>query len=429
MSNNIDNLFKRTLQNQQCVPPARVWGNIEKHLIQRKRLRGLWWYRSVAAAALIVASVSLWQLFQQKTLPEINETPLSGITLPIQTENTEKAEQTEETHENTAIKSYQPDADTPATPTSFSGLEIAPVTIRQSHRMVGVNNSSVVPKLKTSTIRTQIIPITSGEALKNNQQYLALLNENSREEKVKDKVRFALSGHFQPGYSSGNYSSSVQSTRGYSYSKDQMDGMMNAGGGLKLTVSTGKRLSIQTGVLYSRLGQTTTETSSPVRTAAFAPSTGAPRMATPLGNVKTQRKPVAYRSSEAIVLNSMAANAEESLEQVFGTLEIPLFVRYKLNNNKISFSILGGFSGNFIVDNKVYLKTAEDKELLGSTEDIRNFNMSTDLGLGVEYPVSRKVKIMIEPGFKYYLQSLSRNELIDFKPYMFTLSTGIGIEF
>ena len=36
---------------------------------------------------------------------------------------------------------------------------------------------------------------------------------------------------------------------------------------------------------------------------------------------------------------------------------------------------------------------------------------------------------MIEPGFRYYLQSLSTNELIDFKPYSFTLSTGVGIKF
>ena len=67
--------------------------------------------------------------------------------------------------------------------------------------------------------------------------------------------------------------------------------------------------------------------------------------------------------------------------------------------------------------------------MLGSTENIRKFNLSTDLGLGVEYPLGRKVKLMVEPGFRYFLQSLSKNDLIDFKPYTFTLSTGIGIEF
>ena len=119
----------------------------------------------------------------------------------------------------------------------------------------------------------------------------------------------------------------------------------------------------------------------------------------------------------------------ETLEQVFGSIEIPLHVRYQLNDNKVQFSLSGGLSGGILVNNKVFMKASGDKELLGSTENIRKFNLSTDLGLGVEYPLGRKVKLMVEPGFRYFLQSLSKNDLIDFKPYTFTLSTGIGIEF
>ena len=133
---------------------------------------------------------------------------------------------------------------------------------------------------------------------------------------------------------------------------------------------------------------------------------------------------------ELVTIQKGTDNAEESLEQIFGAIEIPLYARYLLNaNNKIAFTLIGGISGGFIVNNKVYLETNEDKELLGSTENIRNFNLSTDFSVGIEYPVTNKIKIMIEPGFRYYLQSLSTNELIDFKPYSFTLSTGVGIKF
>ena len=139
---------------------------------------------------------------------------------------------------------------------------------------------------------------------------------------------------------------------------------------------------------------------------------------------------IAFRTAEAIVLNTMSENTEETLEQVFGSVEIPMYVRYMLySGNKFSLGVTGGLNGGFIVSNKVYLESENGKELLGSTENIRKFNLSTDLSLGVEYPVTRKIKIMLEPGFRYYLQSLSRNERINFKPYTFTLSTGIGIEF
>ena len=86
-------------------------------------------------------------------------------------------------------------------------------------------------------------------------------------------------------------------------------------------------------------------------------------MTTPLGNIKTKKKAVAFRTAEAIVLNSMSDNAEESLEQIFGAIEIPLYARYLLNaNNKIAFTLIGGISGGFIVNNKVYLETNEDKD-------------------------------------------------------------------
>ena len=152
-------------------------------------------------------------------------------------------------------------------------------------------------------------------------------------------------------------------------------------------------------------------------------------IATPLGNIKTHTQGVAYRSPEAILLSSLNSSSSETIEQTFGTLEIPLHVRYLLNNNKVLFAVSGGVSGNFIVNNKVFLRNGRDKEYIGSTEDIRNFNISTDIGLGMEYPVTSNIRIMIEPGFKYFLQSLSRNDDIDFNPYLFTFSTGIGIRF
>lgn len=428
MSNNIDNLFKKALQEQKCEPPARVWENIERQLDKPKRVVGGWWWRGVAAAALIIASVGIWQLNKQDvSLPQtefvhsstpavLPENPVD-FTLKSGSNDLLVASNAEMESVNEMVE--QP---------TISRNQITPAQVFKSESENTVSNTPITESIIIKDVRRNFIPLTSKEALKNNQTYQALLNDEPEEKKTAEKVKIALSGHFTPAYSSGSYSSSVQNTRGYDYSDNQMSGLMNLGGGLKLSVSTGKRFSIQTGVFYSRMGQETSENNRGPRKAALSLNARTSRMATPLGNIKTNRKAVAYRSSEAIVLNSIADN-DETLEQVFGTVEIPLHVRYRLNDNKVLFSLTGGFSGNIIVNNKVYMKNGSDKELLGSTEDIRNFNMSTDWGLGVEYPVSRRIKIMLEPGFKYYLQSLSRNSQIDFKPYMFTLSTGIGIEF
>lgn len=83
-----------------------------------------------------------------------------------------------------------------------------------------------------------------------------------------------VSGHFVPAYSSGSYSSSLKNSRGVSYSSNQMDGLMNVGGGLKLSVSANKRFSVQTGLFYSRMGPENfrSRLGSPGDDAPFAPT-------------------------------------------------------------------------------------------------------------------------------------------------------------
>ena len=433
MSNNIDRLFKKALLEQQCDPPDHIWQNIERELSKRNAKRSIWWYRGAAAVALLALGIGLWkQLYtsDETRMPVIARlteveniefhalSPLAGHTPALQqstylkTANSQQKKASGQKTENRTRQAYRP------------------LSLPASVDSKAVDRKNNDTNLKNHFIRQDIIPITSKASLKNNREYLALLQEEHKSEKTKEKLRIALSGLYAPAYSSGNYSSSVKNTRGKSYSDDQMEGMMNSGGGLALSIGTGKRWSVETGLFYSRMGQKTAETMESGPTATLTAGNNSRRVSTPLGNIKTKQKAVAYRNSEAIVTTTTVASyEEETLEQVFGTLSIPLHLRYRLNNNKISFSLIGGFSSNIIVNNKVYLKYGNDKEFLGSTENIRNFNMSTDWGLGMEYPLSSKIKIMIEPGFKYFLQSLSQDSDIDYKPYLFTLSTGIGIVF
>ena len=60
---NIDQLFKKVLEEQRNEPPEYVWSNIEHHLKNQKRLLNAWWIRSLAAAVLIAALLGIWQLY------------------------------------------------------------------------------------------------------------------------------------------------------------------------------------------------------------------------------------------------------------------------------------------------------------------------------------------------------------------------------
>lgn len=424
-NNNIDNLFKKALQEQECEPPAYVWDGIQKQLNKRPRTIGSWWLRSIAAAVIIVC-IGLWQsLHMEKqiqvadhTIMKLQHQYITPIPNPEYTNNEAKLIK-RHNKQQSQISKIDISEQSPV------AQRISPVCLQTSYSNI-LNTKTSYPEFKN--LQRDFIPLTSGDAIRNQQEYQLLINGKEEVKKEKKHTKITLSGHFTPTYSAGNYSSTVKNTRGFNYSNSDLTGIMNMGGGMKISITSHKRLSFQTGIFYSRMGQRSTENTHAPRIAAFSADNVAPRVSTPLGNINTDRKAVSYRTSKAIVLSSISDN-DETLEQVFGSIEVPLHVRYQLNNNKILFSLSGGLSGGVIVNNKVYMKTSGQRELLGSTENIRKINLSTDLGLGIEYPLGHKIKIMVEPGFRYFLQSLSKNDLIDFKPYTFTLSTGIGIEF
>jgi hypothetical protein len=152
---------------------------------------------------------------------------------------------------------------------------------------------------------------------------------------------------------------------------------------------------------------------------------------TPLGNVSSspQAFVVFHSNSNEEILEGVRSYQTGTLEQRFDAIDIPLHLRYYFNNQKLKFSILGGLGAHVLVDNRTYLQSSDSRENLGVTDEIRPLNFSTRIGLGIEYPITRAIHFKFEPLFRYYLQSLSRNSDIHFKPYSFNLSTGIGISF
>lgn len=427
MNKDIDQLFKKALQEERCEPPVQAWQEIEKRLRDSKRSRWMpWWLRGAAAAALLLGLVGIWNLkhFPATESPYVqSELEIPASIFPSTVLKPVQSPDVTEVANITIIEKEEISAMSPSI--VKEGVDI---TIRPSENK-GRLFTDVNPTLNTRQLKQLLLPLVSGEAYRNVQAYHALLAQEaallSSEEKEKKKLKVTLSGHLAPGYSTGNYYSSAVNPRGYSYSESQPEGMVNLSGGLRVAIATGKRFSVQTGLFFSRLGQKSTEKNRALPRMTTSTLTTAPHVTTPLGNIKYKSNAVQSSVYAKVVSPVMSS----SIEQIFGALEIPLSVRYRLNNNKVGFYMTGGFSGSFLVENKVYQKSGDQREYLGSTEDIRHVNITTDFSLGIEYPLTNKIHFMLEPGIRYYLQSLSKESYIDFKPYTFSLSTGIGIRF
>ena len=429
MSENLEKLFKNAMEQVSVEPPARIWERIDSHFVMKqRRLKRIYTYSGIAAAVILLLCITFVIPNQQDTL--YSPTPIAAIK-PI-----------DNSQDENRILAFT------STPHS-----IPAVTRKRETRQSGMDSGTITPvqlaiqsssgleveqpesELKKTSVRAEFIPLVNGNALQNQKEYMALLDGRApvastpKEKKLsKEEKIFMVGGYISPGYSSGNYHVNNQAARSAQFDNSSMSGIFNLGGGLTFAVKPSKRISIETGLGYSRMGQKTSDAQVFVPRGDMVSYTANTHAYTPLGNVKNQAKATVSNSENYLSLQG-EQDEEGSIEQQFDAIEIPLAFRFHLNDNKIRFSILGGLGASFLVRNHTYVNYSGKKELMGEAENIRTFNISTNVGFGIEYPLSKSIRLKLEPGFKYYLQSLSKNSDIDFKPYSFTFSTGIGINF
>lgn len=424
MSEKIENLFKNALEQVSVEPPSRVWEGINTHFVMKqRRMRRIYTYSGIAAAALLLFCVGYFMPNQQTN----GYTPSSIMTLNKDNDQ----------NINRILAFTSPPYSIPEIKKRIlqhSNENQVPVPVPESV-WKGLRSEQPEGELKNSAIRTEFIPLVNQSALENQRKYMELLegknntSEKTTKIKAENEVKiFSVGGYISPGYSSGNYRTSGSNTRSTPYESSQMSGILNVGGGVTFAVKPTKRISIETGLGYSRLGQKTDDAQVYVPNGDMVSYNANTLAYTPLGSVKNNATATLSTQDNFISLKG-EQDEEGSIEQQFDAIEIPLIFRYQLNDNKVRFSILGGFGASFMIRNHTYVNYNGKKEFMGEAENIRTFNISTNVGFGIEYPITKSIAVKLEPGFKYYLQSLSKSEYIDFKPYSFTFSTGIGINF
>lgn len=116
------------------------------------------------------------------------------------------------------------------------------------------------------------------------------------------------------------------------------------------------------------------------------------------------------------------------LSQRLAYVEVPLEVSYRLIDRKVSLNLTGGMSALFLTDNSVAVFDGAKRLDLGADSNFNDFHQSANLGLGLGYKFSDKLGAMIEPVFKYQLNTLKR-DVADFRPYNLGLYTGITFTF
>ncbi len=285
----------------------------------------------------------------------------------------------------------------------------------------------------------QSLTVDDLERIERNQQ---LLVKNEREDRKKPwRIAAMVSPNLAVNQTS--YKDVYASNMSNPGSKESL----SVGGGLAVTYKAGKRLSLQSGVYFSQLGQSSSNQQqervhynfiSSDNTANYFYSTplevksGQTLLNASAGVVEIENLP----SNARIGNNFEAADASEAVfltaaefQQNFEYIEIPLNLRYQLIDSKVDVNLLGGFSSNWLISNNAYLDSGFGRERIGETRDMNKVSYSTTLGIGLGYGISNKISMHFEPQIKYFLGSLNKSSQISFRPYTIGIYTGVSYRF
>ena len=142
----------------------------------------------------------------------------------------------------------------------------------------------------------------------------------------------------------------------------------------------------------------------------------------------TRSSDIGSSFSQEFLLDNTFSGFDGAISQQLGYLEVPLEVRYKVIDSKLSLNVIGGMSALFLTDNNIAITDNNTKLDLGADTNFNDFNQSANFGLGMDYAFTKQLGFSIEPVFKYQLSPL-RNNAAGFRPYNIGVYSGITYRF
>jgi len=461
---NLDELFRDKLLNYEQEPPAYLLENILSGVADARRKRKLvFWRVAGVAAALLIAFVAGWQLNNsayQKTNQAVNTVqPSTYESSPESINQVEKitpAKQVEpsmsqiasaETHSPIRNNQSNPISQNSKSETIALVAESAPVAsndesllMKPLKSLAGLinlksGNSATLQDKKSGDDSFELAQMSiDQQIMEQNKQMLAIENQ------TKEKTRWLVGAQVSPEY---NVSRGSQSQAYASNMLNASSNSVDLGGGISVEYKKGKRWSLQSGVYYSGLGQSSGNTGYKNMDASLGSNyfntivnldAASSRMSmnSNAGVIELSKIPsglVVGNSLEDNALNSAVIVSPTNFIQNFDYIEIPLYLRYTLIDARFDVVMLGGLSSNVLVGNQIFVEGASGKSLVGRTRDMEALNYSGTLGMGFKYGLSKRISVNVEPRIKYYLNSLNSNSSVTYKPYTIGVFTGLSYEF
>lgn len=454
---NFDSVFKKELNDYKTSVPDDVWEKIELQLNNINKGKIVKFYKIAAAVAAITIIGSMYLYIAKNDKMLVSEPVIAQVDVP----KDDKIEK----EEKYPLVEFKDEIKIVSQNKVVEKLKINKKTVNQKTQDISIiarksdkleQNLEKMPsfpiKIKVEDVKLAFIDIKQ----KKTKSYINTLpdinciyayNDIIEIEKNPKKDKWLIGAEFTPLYSYRHITQSSGSNETDYYNQVE-NPIMSYTGGLNLQYKAMDRLTVQTGVYYSTMGQSLDYMSVYSNQAyGLVPEEFKDRfinsyeLDNSVGLISFNTQYVIVDESASRV-NNMSDNKgfvntadpvfqdlEAEIQQNFQYIEIPFILRFKLIDKRADLNLIGGLGANFLIGNDVYLLYEGKKEIIGETNGVNNVNYSTTLGFGIEYPLMKKINIRLEPSLKYYLNAINSDSSVESHPYAFGVYTGISYSF
>ena len=448
--NKFDQHFKDKLSQPQ-LPPLDAWKNIQEKLDEKEKKKRIiplfYWIGSTAAC--LVAGISIYY-FNQNDAVNVNHTPTNEV---VKTKSTSKESikkdwnNIEHTNEKSfdnkivssvkkSSKSNQKTIQSSSSyfeniigeSTLFSNtipnqkedktLELSQKNSTQKDNFVQ-NNSSINPKNEVSEKET------NPKILEEKPLELVLQEEEKKKEKVEIKQKsplLTISSYINPTKVLESKSILANEFNDYNIKNN-----ITVAYGAKVSVRLNDKINVRSGIAKVELEQNTTNINSGINTGVYALSASMPKSS---NNITYHSNIRVVGDNTSHTTMTMLSSETNTMEQKVNYIEVPLEIEYKLASfDKFNILAIAGGSYFAVTKNSISLADTNTRSnyKLGEANNLNNSSYSANAGVKLEYNLSNKSSINLEPNYRYMLNPLKN---VDAKnPSLLGLNIGFSIKF
>lgn len=483
---NIDRLFQERFKDFEATPSDAVWKHIESQLNQKKKKRRvipIWW-RYAGVAALLLLFLTIGGIYFNSdntsavsptnqvvdTKKEVVEPSKSNNKTNFDNPNQKTHNSDEDGNDLESNKSHQTQQNAVVeSPASVLANNPSDKKTNLSNSTKGKTQQAIQNPLPTkdalatvhSNVKDKTEPVVdqSNNTLEKTQEKITVLNNNQTtvanannesldsvtntepknksltiedaiaeattiEEKENIQDKWSIAPNAAPVYfSSLGKGSSIDSQ----FNNNSKSGEVNMSYGVTASYAITKNLKVRSGINKVNLGYNTNDV-------VVFKTVGIGSSSSLLKNVNTNdaSENISIISGESLRTSSsdgsLIKTSNTSINQSLGYIEIPLEIEYAIINKKLGVNVIGGFSSFFLNSNKLYSEFSGERTLIGEATNLNKVSYSANFGLGLNYKMTKKFELNLEPMFKYQINTFN-NTSGNFKPFFIGVYTGIGFKF